>query len=134
MNYLPLQVGEKKVDITKGPFVNDQFTITSRISPDNRTDDFIVFESKKCGINVGFFGEDLKSAAVVNVPCYHGGQGKDILKRRLGVNRDCLAVTVNINMTISLFGRLSDENRHPTAHQKTISIEEIKKYIRDNEL
>ena len=77
-------MAEQEVDVSKGPYNGEGFVIREQRDPNDPSEDFIVFESKKCGIVIGFYGNNLKSVAIVDVPCKYGGSG-----RLVGLCGDC---------------------------------------------
>ena len=54
-----------------GPYHGNGFQLREQVDPEHPEEDFIIFESDKCGLVVGFYGNGLESIAVVDVPCKH---------------------------------------------------------------
>ena len=77
-------MAEKELDISTGVFNGEGFVIRDQRDPNNPAEDFIVFDSKECGIVIGFYGNALKSVAIVDIPCKYGGSG-----RLIGLCGDC---------------------------------------------
>ena len=86
-------MGVDRIDVSKKPYVNDDFTIRTHRSKTNPGEDFIVFESRKCGMEVGFYGNYLGSVAIVKVPCSHGGTG-----HMIGLCGDCDAKSNDLKL------------------------------------
>jgi len=78
-------VGTEKVDVSSGSYIGDNFKIESVHSDVNPEEDFIILDaSERCDIKVGFYGHELESVAIVDVPCKHAGSG-----RMIGLCGDC---------------------------------------------
>ena len=50
------------------PYKTDDYAIYHHHSPEDPTEDFVVFNSFKCGIKVGFYGHSVESVALIEIP------------------------------------------------------------------
>ena len=70
-----------------------------------------MFHAPKCQIYIGFYGKEVSSVAIVEVPCYHGGTG-----HMIGLCGDCDGKSNDLrtregrilNGKPNMFARISD--------------------------
>jgi len=81
-----VKIGRKSVNLAPGLAypVGDAFVIEREVNTFHDENEYVVLRSDKCDITVGFYGAGLKSEAILEVPCSHGGTG-----RMVGLCGDC---------------------------------------------
>jgi len=78
------KIGDDRLNVSTTAYEGDGFRIFDMIDPENPGENFITFESSECDIRVGFYGDNLQSVAIVDVPCRYGGT-----RRMVGLCGNC---------------------------------------------
>jgi len=78
------KIGDDRLNVSAQAYEGDGFRIFDMIDPANPDENFIVFDSPLCDIRIGFFGDNLNSVAIVDVPCRYGGT-----RRMVGLCGNC---------------------------------------------